>query len=224
MIGLATAPLLPTLLPTLGGALLAGLVGSPHCVGMCGGFAVAAGARGPAGALAWTLGRLSTYAALGALAGAAGQALPGPTWVGTVVAAGFLVWFAAKLAGLVGDVRFRVPLLAAAGRRLAGRADLPGRFAFGAVNGLLPCGLVYAALAFPVASGSAIAGAAAMVAFGLGTAPALGFAATGLRRLTAHSLGARRALAAGVLVLGLGSLFLRVPAPAGAAAPATAHP
>ena len=172
MIGLATAPLLPTLLPTLGGALLAGLVGSPHCVGMCGGFAVAAGARGPAGALAWTLGRLSTYAALGALAGAAGQALPGPTWVGTVVAAGFLVWFAAKLAGLVGDVRFRVPLLAAAGRRLAGRADLPGRFAFGAVNGLLPCGLVYAALAFPVASGSAIAGAAAMVAFGLGTAPA----------------------------------------------------
>jgi sulfite exporter TauE/SafE len=210
MIELALAPVLPT----LGGALLAGLVGSPHCVGMCGGFAVAASARGKAGALAWSLGRLTTYATLGALAGAAGQALPGPTWVGTAVAAAFLVWFAAKLAGVGADVSLPIPGLAKAGRALAGRADLPGRFAFGAVNGLLPCGLVYAALAFPVASGSALYGALAMVAFGLGTTPALAFAATGLRRLTAHSLGARRALAAGVLVLGLGSLFLRVPAPA----------
>lgn len=90
-------------LAALGGPLLAGLAGSPHCVGMCGGFAVAAagGPRGRASALAWSAGRLSTYAVLGALVGAFGGALPGPGWVGTAIAAAFLVYFAARLAGLV---------------------------------------------------------------------------------------------------------------------------
>lgn len=203
-------------LPALAGAGLAGLVGSPHCSGMCGGFALVAGAR-PGGALAWTAGRLSTYAALGAAAGGLGGALPGPSWLGPALSVAFLLWFAAGLAGISPHLALPAPqALQRAGARLFGRADLPGRFAFGAVNGLLPCGLVYAALAFPVAAGGALPGALSMVAFGLGTAPALALASLGLRRLTARSLGARRALALGVLVLGLGSLALR---PTAAAAP-----
>ena len=47
---------------------------------MCGGFAVACG-RTPAGAAAWHIGRVTTYAILGALAALVGQALPGPPWL-----------------------------------------------------------------------------------------------------------------------------------------------
>jgi sulfite exporter TauE/SafE len=207
-------------LPGLVGAGLAGLVGSPHCIGMCGGFAASAGAQ-RGGALAWTAGRLGTYAALGAAAGGLGGAVPGPAWLGEALSVVFLAWFAAGLAGLSPHLALPAPAaLQRAGARLIGRTDVLGRVAFGAVNGLLPCGLVYAALAFPVAAGSPAAGALSMVAFGLGTAPALALAALGLRRLTARSLGARRALALGVLVMGLGSLALR---PAPPAAP-TASP
>ncbi|HMV67540.1 MAG TPA: sulfite exporter TauE/SafE family protein, partial [Myxococcota bacterium] len=51
------------------GALLTGLVSTPHCIGMCGPFAATAAGR-PGGTIAWTLGRMTTYAALGAAAGA----------------------------------------------------------------------------------------------------------------------------------------------------------
>jgi sulfite exporter TauE/SafE len=208
-------------LPGLLGAGLAGLVGSPHCIGMCGGFALSAGGR-RGGAFAWTAGRLGAYAALGALAGGLGGALPGPGWIPPVLSIAFLLWFSAGLAGLSPHLDLPAPApLRRAGARLLGRSDLLGRVAFGAVNGLLPCGLVYAALAFPVASGGAGLGALSMVAFGLGTAPALSLAALGLRRVAARSLGARRALALGVLVLGVSSLALR-PAPPAAPPPAAA--
>ena len=67
---------------------------------MCGGFASTVGSR-PSGAAAWHLGRLSTYALLGALAGAVGQVLPGPSWLPAVVATVLLCWFALAIAGLV---------------------------------------------------------------------------------------------------------------------------
>ena len=57
----------------LSAAFVAGLVGSPHCVGMCGGFAVLCGER-VSDTLLWHLGRMTTYALLGALAGAFGRA------------------------------------------------------------------------------------------------------------------------------------------------------
>jgi len=201
--------------PALWGAGLAGFVGSPHCVGMCGGFAVAAAGTGDKedrsllDASAWTLGRLSTYAILGGIAGSVGALVPGPGWVGTALAAAMLVWFAGRLAGVVQVDTARLPFFSKVGGRLLRRTGLGARFAFGAVNGLLPCGLVYAALAFPVAAGDPVSGALAMVAFGLGTVPALGFAVVGLRRITAASIGARRALALAVLVFGLGTLALR---------------
>ena len=196
------------LAPAVGGAALAGAAGSPHCVGMCGGFAVATGTS-VGGSVAWSLGRLTTYAILGGIAGSVGALVPGPGWVGTALAAAMLVWFAGRLAGVVQVDTARLPFFSKVGGRLLRRTGLGARFAFGAVNGLLPCGLVYAALAFPVAAGDPVSGALAMVAFGLGTVPALGFAVVGLRRITAASIGARRALALAVLVFGLGTLALR---------------
>lgn len=199
----------------IGGALLAGLAGSPHCVAMCGGLAGAASGK-PAETLAYHVGRLSTYAALGALAAAAGDAIPGPRWVPLAIAAIFLAFFALRLAGwspawvgrLAGSSHRLVPLASAALRR----PGLLGRFGFGAVNGLLPCGLVYAALALPVASGDPATGALSMLVFGLGTVPALATASAALSALARRSLATRRALAAVVFLAGIGGLAWRAPA------------
>lgn len=211
VLGLDVLGLDPAMLGAVGGASLAGLIGSPHCIGMCGGFAVAS-AQSPGGNIAWTLGRLSTYALMGALAGTVGNIIPGPTWLSTAVAALFLFWFALRLAGLAPElpVGFKASGVVRVASRLVGRTDLPSRYAFGVANGFLPCGLVYAALAFPVAVAHPGWGAVSMVAFGLGTVPALSFAALGLRKVVSGSLTRRRVLAAGVLVLGLGSLSMRV--------------
>ena len=194
--------------PAAGGALLAGVVGSPHCVGMCGGFAVATGTT-VRGGVAWSAGRISTYAVLGAIAGSVGALVPGPGWVGTALAAALLVWFALRLAGVGAAVTPSLPWFTRAAGHLLRRRSSLGRFAFGAVNGLLPCGLVYAALALPISVADPLAGALVMAAFGLGTLPALALAVAGLRRLTSASLGARRVVALVVLVTGLGSLALR---------------
>lgn len=192
--------------PLLTGALVAGLVGSPHCVGMCGAFAVAA-SDSWGEALAWNVGRLTTYAFLGALAGALGHAIPGPSWLGPLIAGLFLVWFAAKLAGFDILPTPQIPSLVKLGRKLVGAKGVPGRYAFGIATGFLPCGLVYAALALPLSSGSAMTGALSMVLFGLGTVPVLAVAGAGLRRIVARSLAARRVLALLVLSVGLVTVY-----------------
>jgi sulfite exporter TauE/SafE len=191
----------------IGAAAVAALAGSPHCLGMCGALACAAGDRAGQHA-AYHLGRIGTYAALGAVAGGVGQAVPGPGWLGTAVAALFLVVFAASLAGLLPEPR-AIPGLARVGARVARRADLPSRLLFGVVNGLLPCGLVYATLSLAVAAADPLVGAAVMGVFGLATVPALLAATFGLRRVVAGSRSARRALAVVVLVTGLGTLGFR---------------
>ncbi len=190
------------------GALLAGVIGSPHCVAMCGGFAAACG-RTPGGAITWHLGRLTTYAALGALAGLFGRALPGPPWAAAAVSAALLVWFAGSLAGLLPEPRLTIPGVGSTMTRLL-TADAPAsHYLFGLANGLLPCGLVYAALALPVALGSAPLGALAMILFGLGTIPALATLAAGLARLLRQGLWPRRLLAAAMLIVGLWSIAMR---------------
>lgn len=207
-------------LSLLSGALFAGLIGSPHCVAMCGGLAGAGATRRREG-IAWHVGRLGTYATLGALAGAFGRALPGPAWVPLALSAGFLLFFALRLGGWMpvvgGPSAHRLSMLAGRALRLGG---WPGRLAFGAVTGLLPCGLVYAALSMPVASGDPLGGALAMVLFGLGTVPALAAATSGLRRLSDRSLATRRLMAGLVFVSGVGALLWRAPALHGSSADA----
>ncbi len=195
------------MLTTLAGSLLAGLAGSPHCIGMCGGLAAASGAQRPS----WphTLGRLTTYATLGALTGAFAEHIPLPRQAALLLSVMMLLWFAASLAELPLP-RLPVPTaLSRLGGRLLRRPDLASRFAFGLVNGLLPCGLVYAALSIPVALADPLGGALAMLAFGLGTVPALSFAVAGLRRLSSGSLARRRVLGAAILAIGLFTLASR---------------
>lgn len=200
-------------------AALAGLMGSPHCVGMCGPFALACGERAGHHA-AWHAGRLLTYALLGAAAGAAGAHVPGPPWVATLVSGTLVVWFAAALAGLAPEPRVRIPGLGRLAARAARRDDPASRFLFGMANGLLPCGLVYAALGMAVATGSALGGVAVMAAFGAATVPALAAFGLGVRRLAAPRPWLRGALAALVLVSGLWAVVQRhdMPAVGGGAA------
>jgi len=192
----------------LAAAFVAGLLGSLHCVGMCGAFAASC-ARSHGGLPAWHAGRLATYALLGALAGLAGGLIPGPAWLPAVLATALLVWFALALAGLVPEPRLVLPGLTSAGVRAAQSTTLGAQFLFGVANGFLPCGLVYSALSIPVALAGPLPGGLAMLAFGAGTVPALSAAAVGLRRLLLTSLWRRRVLALLVLTSGLWTIWTR---------------
>jgi uncharacterized protein len=189
-------------------AALAGLMATPHCAGMCGGFAVAC-ARPREGLWAWHAGRLTTYAVLGALAGAFGGVLPGPAWVAAVLSGVLLFWFAAVLAGLAPQPSARLPGLARAGQVLARRPNMPARYLFGSVTGLLPCGMVYAALSIAMAVAQPLYSAAAMVAFGLATVPGLTVVSLGVQRFALRGLWSRRAVAAAILVFGLWTVAQR---------------
>ena len=189
-------------------AVTAGFVGSLHCIGMCGGFAVACGGRARDTFL-WHGGRTATYAILGALAGAFGSLIPGPGWVVGVLSTLLIVWFAAGLAGLVPEPHVSIPGVKHLATSLATRTNYIARFGFGMATGLLPCGLVYASLAIPVAAGDPLVGALAMTGFGIGTMPALTAVAMGLRKVVMRDMRWRRALAAGVLVAALWSIGMR---------------
>jgi len=175
---------------------------------MCGTFAASC-TRAPGGLPAWHAGRLATYGLLGGLAGAAGGLLPGPAWLPAALAAGLLCWFALGLAGLVPGPHLVPAGLTRTGAHAARRTTASAQFLFGVVNGFLPCGLVYSALTIPVALADPLGGVLAMVAFGLGTVPALSFAALGLRRLLLATLWRRRVFALLVLVTGLWTIWTR---------------
>jgi sulfite exporter TauE/SafE len=196
------------MIPALAAAALAGLIGSPHCIGMCGSFALACGGR-VSHTFAWTAGRIVTYSTLGALAGLAGESVPGPTWVASAISAALVIWFAAALAGFAPDPALRIPGITRLATRAATRGDIPSRFVFGMANGLLPCGLVYATLGISVASGNPLTGSLVMAVFGLGTAPALSVVAIGVRRMTSERLWMRRIVAGIVLIAGLWAVAQR---------------
>ncbi len=190
----------------LAGAFMAG-AGTPHCVGMCGGFASVC-SRDWRGALAWHAGRLTTYAMLGAAAAAAGRLLPGPGWLPIAISAVLMIWFGAVLAG-VAPYLPPVPGMARMGARLLSRSDIPSRYVFGVTTGLLPCGLVYAALGFAIAARSPLMGALTMVAFGLATVPGLAFLTGVVQEIARRGKWHRRTVAVVILLVGLWSLGQR---------------
>lgn len=167
-------------------AFVLGLASSGHCAAMCGPLMVAwrqqaAGARGAGGIALYHLSRIAVYAVLGVVAGLAGQALSGGGFARGVSIASGLVLIAMALgrvgvalpgrAGvLVSRALGRVMAVArlASGRRPAWTAMLGG-----ALNALLPCGLLYAALAGSAAVADPVRAALAMALYGLGTTPAL---------------------------------------------------
>jgi sulfite exporter TauE/SafE len=178
-------------------AFLVGLFGGVHCVGMCGGivgalsFGLPEQARGRLANLLpylinYNLGRLLSYTLAGALVGGIGAlaanmvALHQAQAVLQLVAGLFMVamglylggwWYGmSRLERFGGRVwRFIEPL----GRRLLPVQRPSQAFVMGLVWGWLPCGLVYSALIWAVAAGSAREGALLLLSFGLGTLPNL---------------------------------------------------
>jgi sulfite exporter TauE/SafE len=174
----------------LAGFLTLGLLGGfGHCVGMCSPFVLFVSRRyvQPAGGRAavvaaqlwYTAGRIVTYAALGAAAGALGGivelagGLVGFQRAASIVAGSVLVvWALVALSDLVPRRGTGGALFTRVAGVLKGR--VPGHpFATGLFLGLLPCGLLYSALIAAAARGGPAEGAAALTLFGLGTAPAL---------------------------------------------------
>ncbi|WP_447928048.1 sulfite exporter TauE/SafE family protein [Vreelandella sp. EE27] len=209
-------------LPPLAAALVFGLLGGAHCIGMCGGimsalaFAVPPSMRSPARMtgllLGYNLGRVSSYMLAGALAAGLGtlaSLAPAARLTLQVFAAVMLILMALYIAnwwkGLLALEALGRRLwrhIEPAGRRLMPVVHLPQAFALGALWGWLPCGLVYSMLAWSMASASPTQGALLMGAFGLGTLPALlatGFAARTLAGLIRHP--ATRVVAA-LLIIG----------------------
>lgn len=216
------------LIPVLAAAFATGLLGSAHCLGMCAGLSglFAAGAtvatirtQLPL-ALAYNSGRVLSYAFLGAavaLIGGGAVALA-PKLAGPIrLASGILI----VLIGL--QVAFHWRLLAPvekAGARIWNRIapgaksllpanSLPKAAALGLLWGWLPCGLVYSALLLSATTADAAAGALVMVAFGLGTMPAM--ILSGLSASKLSSFMGRYRLGAGLLIVLLGIATLAMP-------------
>jgi sulfite exporter TauE/SafE len=183
----------------LGGdlALLFGaaLLGSAHCVGMCGPYVAMCTARfvphdaTPAARfflrLLFNLGRIGTYTLIGLTVGAFGQialalaARWGLTGLVAVAAGAAAVLFGLSLIGLIRDpariaAYAGIDRLLRAGRtRLTKASPMVAPLLLGMLQGWLPCALVYAAASRAAVAGGAGMGALTMLIFGLGTVPAV---------------------------------------------------
>lgn len=162
-------------------AFLLGLVGSLHCAAMCGPLLLAVqrvggSSSGPRFSRpGYQAGRVLTYIALGVIFGVAGKtlALAGlQQWLSIIAGVALLIGliFSTRLATAVPVAKLTVRLKSAFSAQLQRRSRL-APFTLGAINGLLPCGLVYVAAAGAAATAHPFDGALHMAAFGAGTLP-----------------------------------------------------
>jgi sulfite exporter TauE/SafE len=208
-----------------GSVLVASLLGSPHCAGMCGGFVCfysGQDERGRAWAhVAYNLGRLASYLALGLLAGAAGRVLDRAGAAaglqrGAAMAAGLVMvaWGAAAIARALG-ARVSAPAapgflrarFAGAMKSVAAQPPEVRALALGLVTTLLPCGWLWIYVATAAGTGTVSGALLVMGAFWLGTVPVM----AGLGLVAQRAFGPLRRrlplLTAGILVV-LGLLTL----------------
>ena len=214
------------LAPLLVSALILGLLGGGHCLGMCGGLMGALTLAIPAEQrarrwrllLAYNVGRIASYTAAGLALGSAGWAVANSpaAMLLRVLAALLLIAMGLYLAGWwTGLTRVEAlgrglwKHLQPLSRRLLPVTSLPRALLLGALWGWLPCGLVYSTLLWAASQGNASNSALLMLAFGIGTWPML--LATGLaaERTTAllRQRGMRQASGALVIVFGLWTLL-----------------
>ena len=205
--------------------LVLGVVSSAHCIGMCGPLLLSIGPRlgqptrttELAQLLLYHAGRVATYTLLAIPAGLVGRLL----WVqglGRVVAIACAVGLIATALG-AGRVRAFAGMerlsSSAAGRACAAaarwRRSRPafGAIAAGATNGLLPCGMVYAAIAVAAGSGTLADAFRTMIGFGVGTMPALLAVSLSAATLPLTVRARLRRLTPAVLLLAAALLLVR---------------
>ncbi|GJQ28131.1 MAG: hypothetical protein HBSAPP03_00150 [Phycisphaerae bacterium] len=230
-----------SLLP-LAAVALAGFAGSLHCAGMCGPLACLASARpgrpvplthhgartaslfAPVLALVpYHAGRALGYGVLGAVAGALGGvidlagSLAGVQRVALLVTGLIMIalglWTLRRGGGRTSTPRPRAPRLASLWQRIAAWRPAARSFAVGMLTALLPCGWLWAFVLAAAGAGSAWGGVLVMLAFLIGTIPALTLTGAGLSRLLAPVLRHAPA-AAGLFIIAAGVYLLTVRLPA----------
>jgi sulfite exporter TauE/SafE len=216
---------------TLGAALILGFAASGHCLVMCGGISAALGLATAKGAdgkprasllVAYQVGRMLSYAIAGGLLGgvlgfvvawldadAVRQGLRALSAVALAAAA--LVAF-----GVLRDPGSRIgrlvwPRLAPLGRRLLPVTNLRRAIGFGMVWGWMPCGFAYTVMVIAALEHDALRSAATMLAFGIGTAPAMIAVALGARRAASFAAGSTGRRFAGAVLIGSAALTLFAP-------------
>ena len=168
-------------------ALVLGLMGSFHCAGMCGPIAIALPLHGNTipqkifGGGLYNIGRTITYGIMGAIFGLVGQGLQ-------------LIGFQQKVSVIMGSIMIISAIfpalfknqysmdkswVSAVGKlkkkigEMFSIRSFQSLFFIGMLNGLLPCGLVYMAIAGAIGTGGVAEGSLYMILFGLGTIPML---------------------------------------------------
>jgi sulfite exporter TauE/SafE len=218
------------LLPTLSAAFLAGLLGSAHCIGMCGGisglFAVNASVASLRDnlvfALTYNLGRVISYAVLGIIVGTFGsvvvKASPGIASGVRILSGVVIVLVGLKVAfdlrTLLAIERMGASLwsrIAPLAKGLIPVTNLPRAFGLGLVWGWLPCGLVYSVLLIAATSADSRDGAMIMLVFGLGTMPAMIMTGLGAARLAQVMRRKSARVGLGLLIVTLGLLTIAMP-------------
>ena len=205
------------LLPLLASALILGLLGGGHCLGMCGGLMGALTLAVPAKSgrrlgflLTYNLGRILSYSLAGLLIGLLGVAAsqgPGAS-IMRILAGLLLISMGLYLAGWwnvltriealgKGLWRFLQPLAS----RLMPVKSYPQALLLGALWGWLPCGLVYSTLLWAASQGNALDSMLLMFAFGLGTLPVLLVTGLAAQRITLFLRHKGVRIAGGVLVI-----------------------
>jgi len=193
-------------------AFALGLLGSLHCVAMCGPLQLAlpplpgGAGRVITGRVFYQFGRIATYSLLGGVAGVVGKSffLAGfqrglSIALGVAILLGF---FASKKIAVAAPVVKLVGRLKNAMAAQLRQRTFRSLVLLGMLNGLLPCGLVYAALAGAVAGGTILSAVSFMLVFGLGTLPAmLVISLSGKSLPPALRMKLRAAIPVGVCVL-----------------------
>lgn len=171
--------------PVIIAGISMGMVSSLHCIGMCGPLVMALPLPGKAGwrrllaVTGYNAGRLTTYGLLGFLFGLAGRRLQvagWQQWFSIVVGAAIILWWiAARIGRQHAFLPFRMvqEKITRLNMYLWKRAGKTGIFLLGMANGLLPCGMVYIAVAAALTTGEVGMSTLFMVCFGLGTLPAM---------------------------------------------------
>lgn len=195
------------------GVLVASLVGSPHCLGMCGGLALSAG-KSRWSQVQYHLARLGIYGLLGLLAGRLGEAffsssrMEWISWVGTaLLAIGFIMMGIQVWRGRPVHFSFAPAfLLRWFGKTGTGRL----RPAFtGVMTGLLPCGWLHTFVLSAVATGSPLKGSVVLFFFWLGTLPVLLFGQALVREFV-RPLARRAPQVSAMILIGIGVASLGV--------------
>lgn len=221
--------------PIILGAFILGLSGAGHCLGMCGGIAAALSLGGSPSlltSLMYHLGRVASYTCLGGLLAYAAGAVDIAAWtIGLRYLAGFLLvamglYVADWWRGLAYVEKAGAIIWQPVQRLSAGL--LPVRrwhqgLALGLCWGLMPCGLIYSALAWAATRQDALEGAVLMLLFGLGTLPAMLATSLGAARLQAALRRHGLKVLIGTLLMASGLWTLYMASQHAAHSPAPTH-